>query len=220
MLVSPPSLLPDLTATIRSLTSTFEIISHERIAKLRELSGYLREQRERPLRLNFICTHNSRRSHLAMVWAGVAAVRYGYPDVQVFSGGTESTAFFPEAVAALERAGFRIDRSGGANPRYRVTYSTGAPPLVCYSKRFDDPVNPARDFAAVIMCSDAEAGCPLIKGADQRIFLPYDDPKVADGTGEMQQRYDERTAEIGREILYAFAAGASPYLSWAEPLIP
>ncbi len=216
MFVSPPTLLPELAATVRGLTATFGGIPHGRLNVLRQLSNYLREHRQGTIRLHFICSHNSRRSQLAMVWAGVAAVRYGYPDVQVSSGGTETTAFFPAAVAALERQGFRVAHAAGENPIYGVTFSTEASPLDCYSKRYDAPGTPTQDFAAVLTCAEVDALCPIIPGADCRIALPYDDPKVADGKPNRQQHYDERAAEIGRELLFAFAAGASPFLRWPE----
>ena len=38
--------------------------------------------------LNFICTHNSRRSHLGQIWAAIAGAYYNV-DVATFSGGTE-----------------------------------------------------------------------------------------------------------------------------------
>ncbi len=139
-----------------------------------------------------------------MIWAVVAANHYGLL-VSSFSGGTEATAFNPRAVAALERAGFRVRNPGGANPHYEVSFAQNQPALICFSKRYDDPVNPDKQFAAVMTCSEADEACPLIVGTDLRLPLTYEDPKEADDTPQERLRYDERVAQIGRELLYAFS---------------
>jgi len=180
-------------------------ITTSRKAQLQELTAYVRAKKGSPAHLNFICTHNSRRSHLGMIWAAVAAHHFGLENVTTYSGGTEATAFNPRAVAALERAGFRIENPGGENPDYLVHYAEDHPPLVCFSKRYDDPANAAGTFAAIMTCSDADDNCPLIPGAELRLALTYEDPKVADDTLAEAERYDERVAQIGREMLYGFS---------------
>jgi arsenate reductase len=35
-----------------------------------------------------------------------------------------------------------------------------------------------------------------------RISLPYDDPKAADGTSEEAERYEERCLQIATEMMY------------------
>ena len=151
--------------------------------------------------LTFICTHNSRRSHFGQVWAAAAAAYCGVSHVRTFSGGTEVTAMNPRAIAALERAGFAVRRGSGDNPVYVVRWDEG-PGLQCFSKRYDDDENPSRDFAAVMTCSEADAACPVIVGATQRIALPYDDPKASDGSPNETATYDERCREIASEMLY------------------
>jgi arsenate reductase len=111
-------------------------------------------------------------------------------------------------VAALQRTGFKIDSPGGENPHYQVAFAETQSLLVCYSKTFDDVVNPKSGFAAIMTCSDADENCPFIPGAAFRLPLTYDDPKVADGTPEETARYDERVRQIGREILYAMQLAA------------
>lgn len=197
--------LPPLRTTIRKLQTEAGDIPPTRKAQLQKLADYLKSKAGGPVHLNFICTHNSRRSHLGMIWAAVAARLFGLVNVITYSGGTEATAFNPRAVAALERAGFRIDNPGGDNPPYRVHFADDRPPLVCFSKRYDDPVNPAEAFVAVMTCSDADENCPLIPGAELRLTLTYEDPKTADDTPAEAARYDERVAQIGRELLYAFS---------------
>ena len=196
------SFLPGLSTYVQTLIAEADQIPPERKSRLRKLADYVHERADAVAALNFICTHNSRRSQLAQVWAAVAAHYLGMDHVRTYSGGTEVTAFNPYAVAALERAGFRIEVSDGENPHYRIDFSPAAPPLECWSKTYDDPANPERDFAAVMTCSQADAGCPFIPGASTRISLPYDDPKEADGTPQEAERYDERLRQIGRELFF------------------
>jgi len=192
-----------LTARIRE----FDNIPAQRREVLKKLTNYVRQQREadRPVRLIFICTHNSRRSQMAQVWAAAAAAHYGVSDIQAFSGGTEQTAFNPRAVAALERAGVPIRQHRGTaqNPEYEVTIGTTT--LTCFSKVYNQPPNPDSSFAAVMTCSEADQNCPIVRGAEVRIALPYEDPKASDGTASESETYDERCAQIAREMLYAFS---------------
>ncbi len=196
-------LYPPIQALVESLLATADQLPDTRKALLAKLTQYVAQNR--PAQLNFICTHNSRRSHLAQIWAAVAAAHFGLSEVATFSGGTEATAFNPRAVAALERVGFRVEKAAGDNPRYQVFFSEQAPPLLCFSKTFDDAANPQRDFAAIMTCSDAEENCPFIPGTALRLALTYQDPKAADDTPEEASRYDERLQQIGQEILFAFS---------------
>jgi protein-tyrosine-phosphatase len=194
---------------IRRRVAEFDQIPAERKTTLHGLAQHVhkRQAAKQPARLLFICTHNSRRSHLAQVWAAAAAAHYGVAGVETFSGGTEATAFNRRAVAALERAGFEIacEASAADNPRYRLRYSPRAEPLVCFSKEFSQPPNPRADFCAVLTCSQADKACPLVAGAADRIALPYDDPQTADATPRETAMYDARCAEIARELLFAFS---------------
>ncbi|MEM9338092.1 MAG: protein-tyrosine-phosphatase [Bacteroidota bacterium] len=177
-------------------------IGASRKTLLEEMASYLNTA-DAP-KLNFICTHNSRRSHLSQIWAQVAAHSYGV-SVTTFSGGTEATAFNPNAVAALDRAGFQITNPGGDNPKYEVTFGEEIDPMVNYSKKFDEAPNPTKDFAAIMTCSEADAECPVVFGASKRIKLFYEDPKVADGTPEEGATYDERCKQIATEMFYLFS---------------
>ena len=197
---------PALDAYLNGLLPEVSQISKERKVTLDKLVAYIsRKQSEnKPVQLTFICTHNSRRSHISQVWAATAALFFGQKQVLTFSGGTEATAFNPRAVSALERAGFQIHNPGGENPRYQVSFSAQHPPLVCFSKVFDAPENPPTQFAAIMTCSDADENCPFIPGAEFRLPLTYDDPKEADGTAYEESRYDERVRQIGVELMYVF----------------
>lgn len=189
---------------IQQLLPGMEEIPPLRRAVLRDFAHYL--QHAGPdISLIFICTHNSRRSHFGQIWAAAAAAWYGVEGVKAYSGGTEATAFNPRAVAALQRAGFRVENPGGANPVYRVLFSEKRPALECFSKTYDDPYNPRENFVAVMTCSDADENCPFIPGARFRVSLPYQDPKEADGTPEESVRYDERCRQIATELFFLFS---------------
>lgn len=194
--------------TIEKLSREFELIPDGRKRVVEELASFLtRNVHEgRASDLIFICTHNSRRSHIAQIWAQTAAAYFNVPMVNAYSGGTEATAFNPRAVDALRKIGFRIDlASMGTNPKYMVRYSDTHPGFEVFSKRYNEAGNPSNEFAAVMTCSHADENCPLVIGASIRVSLPYDDPKEFDGTAMESDKYTERSLEIGREILFAFA---------------
>lgn len=196
---------PELEEYITPLHEDVSSIPADRQRVLTELAAYIRDRQaaQEPIRLNFICTHNSRRSLISQIWAATAAAYHGVKDVHCYSGGTEATAFNPRAVRAMERAGFRIEgHSEDNNPQYRVRFAPDAPAILCYSKVFDAPENPNADFAAVMTCSHADENCPFIPGA-KRIAVTYEDPKVSDGTPDEEATYDARVRQIGRELLYA-----------------
>lgn len=152
----------------------------------------------------FICTHNSRRSHLCQIWAVVAAAYHNLEPIGSFSGGLEITSLNPRIVLALKRAGFQVKVTGEENPRFEMQWSEQGEPVICFSKLHDDPSNPQKDFLAVMTCSDADENCPVISGATDRISLPYVDPKISDGTTTEVPTYDACCREIAREMLYAF----------------
>ncbi|MEO0333397.1 MAG: protein-tyrosine-phosphatase, partial [Bacteroidota bacterium] len=152
----------------------------------------------------FICTQNSRRSHLGQIWLQTATQYYGLKNILVFSGGLEPTAFNERAANALDRAGFQVNstqRQSG-NPRYIVSPGNDYPTTIHYSKVYNDSQNPSIAFAAVMVCSEADKSCPTVSGADVRVPLPYEDPRYYDGTPSEEQKYDEASREIARHMLY------------------
>ena len=199
---------PTLKRTLEQLTKEFNQIPSERKKTLNELTEFMQHKIKvgQKVYLTFICTHNSRRSHLAQLWAQTAAYYYGLPGVECFSGGTEATAFNPRAVKAMREAGFSItETKGGDNPVYEVRFSVDANPIIAFSKKYDDPFNHNKDFAAIMTCAHADENCPLVLGASARIAITYDDPKDFDGTLKEAAKYKERVHQIGREILYTFS---------------
>lgn len=197
---------PRLTNYLTEAIARFDTIPSDRKCELAKVSDYIRERLSKlePAKLTFICTHNSRRSHLSQIWAQVAAKYYGLVGVETFSGGTEATAFNPRAVAAMQRCGLKIivDDPTATNPRYSVYDSDSSAPQVCFSKIYSDPPNPSKGYCAIMTCSQADDACPLVMGCDQRIPIRYEDPKIADDTEFEAQRYDERSAQICTEMLY------------------
>ncbi|WP_282043263.1 low molecular weight phosphatase family protein [Winogradskyella flava] len=158
------------------------------------------------INLNFICTHNSRRSHLSQVWAQTIAHYFEINNVFCYSGGTEATALFPSAAEALISSGFKIEKlSNEANPVYAITYSETAHPVIGFSKTFDADFNPAKEFAAIMTCSSADKGCPFIAGAEQRIPMTFEDPKAFDNTPQQAEKYRERSLQIATELKYVFS---------------
>ena len=201
-------MLSTLQTKIDQLIPEFDQIPAERKETLKELTNFVQEKINagKPVYLNFICTHNSRRSHLSQLWAQAAAHYYGVKNVSCFSGGTEATAFNPRAVKAMQEVGFDISKTkDGDNPVYEVRFASDVVPVIAFSKKYDDPSNHNKDFAAIMTCSHADENCPLVLGASGRIALTYDDPKEFDGTALEAAKYSERVHQIGREILYAFS---------------
>ncbi|WP_224996621.1 protein-tyrosine-phosphatase [Cesiribacter sp. SM1] len=201
-------LYPQLNAYAQELEQEFGQIPEERKQVLAKLADYTRSKlaEGKPAQFNFICTHNSRRSHLSQIWAQTAAAYYDVEGVRCYSGGTEATAFNPRAVRAAEAAGFSIEiLEQGDNPLYAVKFAEGAALVKAWSKRFDDKANSAYEVCAVMTCSDADQNCPFIPGAELRLPVTYDDPKNFDGTPQEARKYSERLGQIGREMLYAFS---------------
>ncbi len=169
-------LLTQLTAYVASALKEFDQIPAARKEELWALTRYVQKKvaASQSVQLTFICTHNSRRSHLSQLWAQVAAYYFGVPGVQTYSGGTEATAFNPRAVRAIEEAGFKVEKTGEEpNPVYLVQYTENNPPVSAFSKIYDEGGNPTTDFGAVMTCTHADENCPFIPGA-VRISLPFE----------------------------------------------
>lgn len=197
---------PELKKTISSLD--ISAISSERKAILQPLIDYIQVKvdTKKEIRLNLICTHNSRRSHLSQIWAQTAAAYYNICNAYCYSGGTEATAMFPMVATTLKGQGFVIHRlSENANPVYAVKFTESGHPIIAFSKKYDDDFNPKSQFAAIMTCSQADEGCPFIPGAEKRIPITYDDPKAFDNTPQQAEKYLERSIQIATEMFYVFS---------------
>lgn len=205
---SRTDLNPELRAYLDEAATQLGQIPEDRRTAIGRMADYIAAEirEDQPAKLVFICTHNSRRSHMSQAMAAAAAVYFGVSAVETYSGGTEATAFNPRAVRALREAGFTIEAADpdADNPRYALRSGPALPEGVFFSKKFEDPFNPQNDFLAVMTCSEADKTCPIVAGAEQRVALPYDDPKAFDGTPEEAAKYRERALQIAREELYLF----------------
>jgi arsenate reductase len=204
-------LYPELVANLDAWARTPPAAGDgDRTESLGLLASWIAEKREAgaPAHLLFVCTHNSRRSHLGQLWAWAAARHAGLDHVVTWSGGTEATAFNPRAMTAARAHGFRLEPTeeqvGPNNPVIQVSVGPGASARA-FSKTFGDPTNPSAGFAAVMVCSEADASCPFVPGAELRVSLPYLDPKTSDGTPEEASAYLAKSEEIGREMVLLMA---------------
>ncbi len=195
---------------IENIISTLDVesISNERKETLKPLIEFVQKKNQTNLeiRINFICTHNSRRSHLSQVWAQTMACYFKIKNVFCYSGGTEATALFPMVAETLKNSGFKINTiSKGENPVYCIKYAENQHPIIGYSKKFDDDFNPKSEFVAIMTCSQADEGCPFIAGAEKRIPITFEDPKAFDNTPQQAEKYNERSLQIATELFYVFS---------------
>lgn len=196
-----------LLSNIKEIILTLDIktISDKRKVVLNPLIIYLKEKisNNQAIALNFICTHNSRRSHLSQVWAQTLAFHMGIKNISCYSGGTEATAMFPLAVKTLKNMGFDIHKLSQAdNPIYSIKYANNTHPVIGFSKTFDNTFNPKSNFGAIMTCSSADKGCPIVAGSDGRFPITYEDPKAFDNTPLQAEKYSERSIQIATEMLY------------------
>ena len=182
--------------------------SPERKKALSALIYWIKEKKnnKETIRLNFICTHNSRRSHLAQVWAQALAYHYGLIGIECYSGGTSETALFPKIAETLEFSGFEIrPLSKGENPIISIKYAENELPIIGFSKVFDSHFNP-KSFAAILVCDQADQECPVILGAEARFSLPFWDPKTFDDTALQTEKYLESSLQIANEMAFVFSS--------------
>jgi arsenate reductase len=199
-------LFSEIENVIKNLN--IENISAERKKIVQPLVDFIQTKatNQQQIRLNLICTHNSRRSHLSQVWAQTASAYFNIKNVFCYSGGTEATAMFPMVAQTLENHGFVIKTiSEGSNPVYSIKYAENKHPIIGFSKTYDDAFNPQSEFAAIMTCSQADEGCPFIAGAEKRIPITFEDPKAFDNTAQQVEKYKERSLQIATEMFYVFS---------------
>ncbi len=196
-----------------NLSKTIETIKaisvpNDRIAILQPLADYIQNKvnANEEIRLNFICTHNSRRSHLSQIWAQTMAFHFGIKNVFCYSGGTEAKALFSKVAETLANQGFQIEKvSQEQNPVYAIKFDVDQHPIIGFSKTYFNDFNPKSNFAAIMTCSNADEGCPMVFGAEARFPIKYDDPKAFDGTEVMNEKYAERSLQIASELYFIFS---------------
>ena len=204
----PGGMFEKVHAYLAEREKEFGSIPRERRALLKSIADFVVEQQRasQPVKLLFVCMHNSRRSQLGQIWSAAAAAYYGLTLPWTYSGGTESSAFNSRAVAAMERAGLKTEKTtADENPIYHVRFGEGGPVITAFSKTIGNAPNPKKDFCAIMVCANADRSCPVVPGAVARVAVPYEDPKESDGTPSEAKTYDERCRQIAREMLYVMS---------------
>ena len=199
-------LFSKIAETIETLD--IKTISKKRILILNDLTEHiqLRITQNKKVSLVFICTHNSRRSHLAQVWAQSIAHHFLIKNVFCFSAGTEATSVYPVVIETLKDCGFKVNvKLDEDNPVYAIQFSDQRNPINCFSKTIEDKRNPQSEFSAVMTCAEANEYCPMVTGAEIRVPITYEDPKAYDNSPIQKEKYNERSIQIATEMYYVFS---------------
>ena len=206
MSITKSTMFSEIEQVIKALNP--QTISTERKAILQPLTEFIQSKvsNQQDIRINFICTHNSRRSHLSQVWAQTLAYHFNIKNVFCYSGGTESTALFPIVAETLQNSGFQIKTiSKNKNSIYSIKYAYNQHPIIGFSKRLNADFNPKSEFAAIMTCDSANEACPFVSGAEKRIPITFEDPKAFDNTPQQAEKYNERSLQIATELFYVFS---------------
>ena len=183
-----------LAQYIEARTTEFGLVETDRRLRLDAIASYVRSKvrQQRAASLLFLGRHNSRRSHLAQVWAQTVAAWCEVGVVISYSAGVQPTRLAPAAVDALRRAGFVVDL--GQDPSTaKVSFRADAPPMICYAKDYEALQVPQRNWCAVSVDAGVAAGFPALDEAEERVVLPLEDPDD-----------DALCARVARDLLYAF----------------
>jgi ArsR family transcriptional regulator, arsenate/arsenite/antimonite-responsive transcriptional repressor / arsenate reductase (thioredoxin) len=138
---------------------------------------------EEPLRILFLCTHNSARSQMA---EGLAR-HLGNGRVEAFSAGTEATFIKPEAIEAMRQRGIDIS---GQESELLTTY-------------LDE------DFDYVItVCDAARESCPFFPGGKRQIHWSFADPSDVEDPTQRQAAFNRTARELGNRIQFLIMLAA------------
>lgn len=194
-------LYPEIIEFLNGITANS--IDSERREKWNALAQRLRKKDNQGA-INFICTHNARRSVISQSLASALAHHHGLTGIKAWSGGAEETFVHPNSIKLLLRIGYRLkEQTTGENPRYTLSYAEGAPDLLLFSKKFDDPSSPA-PYHAILVCSKGDAACPFIPNVASRTLIPFEDPGAFDNTPKADEAYYEAATLIGDELKQFF----------------
>ncbi len=129
-----------------------------------------------PVRVLFLCTHNSARSQMAE-----ALLRQlGGAAVEVFSAGTEVSTVHPLAIAAM--AGLGLDMGGQR------------------SKHLDEFRGQAFDYI-ITVCDRVREECPVFPGDPEQIHWSFADPAAVTGDDAVQwQAFAETARQIAMRV--------------------
>ena len=189
---------------IKIVDMIFEMkVSNKRAIVLNEIVNYINKKRSenKISKLNFICTHNSRRSQFCQFWATFFSNYYNIR-CEAYSGGTVETEVYKSVVNNIRDYGFNISFKECNNPIYSIKFKNlnlGN----YFSKFYHDFENPKNEFAAMT-CSDAEKNCPFVEGSEVKFSLPYEDPKKYDTSKTEKNNYKNTSEKIASEMNYLF----------------
>lgn len=190
------------------IVTNFDTISAERKESILPIINFIQEKvtKKEVIALNYICTHNSRRSQFSQIWSHVASHYYEIPNVISYSGGVEVTAFNERAVRTIRELGVEIDaKENGTNPLYTLNFGIQKiPSLTAFSKLYNDK-STKEAFCAIMTCDHADQNCPFIPNALARLPLRFEDPKAFDDTELEKEKYSERSKQIATELFYIFS---------------
>lgn len=179
-------------------------VSNKRVFLINEIVNYIykKTSENKIPKLNFICTHNSRRSQLCQFWASFFSNYYNIK-CEVYSGGTVETEVHKSVLNNISDYGFNISFKECNNPIYSIKFKNQN--LGNYfSKFYYNFENPKNEFAAIMTCSDAENNCPVVEGSEIKFSLPYEDPKKYDKSKNEKNEYKKTSETIASEMNYLF----------------
>ena len=179
-------------------------VSSKRAFLINEIVNYIykKTSENKIPKLNFICTHNSRRSQLCQFWASFFSNYYNIK-CEVYSGGTVETEVHKSVLNNISDYGFNISFKESNNPIYSIKFKNQN--LGNYfSKFYYNFENPKNEFAAIMTCADAENNCPLVEGSEIKFSLPYEDPKKYDKSKNEKNEYKKTSETIASEMNYLF----------------
>ncbi len=132
---------------------------------------------DRPLRVLFLCTHNSARSQLA---EGITR-HIGGDQVEVYSAGSIESKLHPLTVKLLEE--WNINTS------------------LHYSKPLDQFLGQQFDYV-ITTCDRMRETCPVFPGDPRRIHWSFPDPKQIEAPEERLRAFQTVRAELCTRIRY------------------
>lgn len=131
-----------------------------------------------PLRVLFLCTHNSARSQMA---EGLLRTR-SRGHIEVHSAGNEPSRVHPLAVRAMKDLGIDISKQ--------------------YSKSLMEFLDQEFDYV-ITVCDKARESCPIFPGNPQRIHWSIPDPSAVEGDEEVRyQAFRDTALQLSTRIGY------------------
>ncbi|MHB8599283.1 MAG: arsenate reductase ArsC [Ktedonobacteraceae bacterium] len=149
------------------------------------------ETSREPLRVLFLCTHNSSRSQMA---EGLLRA-YGGSRYRVFSAGTHPHSVHSLAIQAMAELGIDISEAAGHKAK-GVEEFTHQPPI----------------DLVVTVCDEAAEECPFFPNARRQEHWGFPDPSAAVGTEA------ERLA-VFRQVRDAIATRIKTFLQQADETV-